>query len=50
MYVCKYNLEDIRAQNIDKFTGRGRIHERFWQHKLDTFTPWGLNASEVEIQ
>ena len=43
-------LEDIRVTIIDKLVGGGgRIHESFWQHMLDTFTPQGLNVREVDI-
>ena len=42
-------LEDISVKIIDKLTGKDRIRESFWQHKLDTFTPRGLNAKEVDL-
>ena len=41
-------LEDIRVTIIDKLIGGNRIRESFWQHKLDTFTPHGLNVREVD--
>ena len=36
-------VEDIHVIAIDKLIGRGRMRESFWQHKLYTFTPRGLN-------
>ena len=42
-------LEDISVKIIDKLTRKDRIRESFWQHKLDTFTPRGLNAKEVDL-
>ena len=42
-------LEHISVKIIDKLTGKDRIRESFWQHKLDTFTPQGLNAKEVDL-
>ena len=27
-----------------------RMLESFWQYKLDTLTPWGLNVRQVETQ
>ena len=42
-------LEDVCVKIIDKLFGKDRIRESFWQHKLDTFTPRGLNVKEVEI-
>ena len=41
-------VEDIRVTVIDKLIGRDRTCESFWQHKLDTFTPRGLNVKEVD--
>ena len=41
-------VEDIRVTVIDKLIGRDRTRESFWQHKLDTFTPRGLNVKEVD--
>ena len=41
-------LEDILVTIIDKFVGGDRIRESFWQHKLDTVTPQGLNVREVD--
>ena len=41
-------VEDIRVIVIDKRIGRDRTRESFWQHKLDTFTPRGFNAKEVD--
>ena len=40
-------LEDIRVKIIDRLFGNDRIRESLWQHKLDTFTPQGLNVKEV---
>ena len=42
-------LEDISVKIIDKLTGKDRIHESFWQHKLDTFTPQGLDTKQVDL-
>ena len=41
-------LEDICVTIIDKLVGGDRIRESFWQHKLDTVTPQGLNVREVD--
>ena len=41
-------VEDIRVTIIDRLIGRDRTRESFWQHKLDTFTPRGLNVKEVD--
>ena len=41
-------LEDILVTIIDKLVGGDRIRESFWQHKLDTVTPQGLNVREVD--
>ena len=43
-------LEDIRVKVIDRLFGRDRVCERFWQHKLGTFTPRGHNVREVELK
>ena len=42
-------LEDISVKIIDKLTGKDKIRESFWQYKLNTFTPRGLNAKEVDL-
>ena len=41
-------VEDIRVTIIDRLIGRDRTRESFWQHKLDTFTPRGLNVKGVD--
>ena len=41
-------VEDILVTVIDKLIGKDRTRESFWQHKLDTFTPWSLNVKEVD--
>ena len=41
-------VKDIRVTIIDRLIGRDRTRESFWQHKLDTFTPRGLNVKEVD--
>ena len=41
-------LEDIRVIIIDKLIWGDRKRESFRQHKLDTFTPQGLNVREVD--
>ena len=41
-------VEDNRATIIDRLIGRDRTRECFWQHKLDTITPRGLNVKEVD--
>ena len=41
-------LEDICVKIIDRLVGGNRLHESFWQYKLDTFMPWGLNVRQVE--
>ena len=40
-------VENIRVTIIDRLIGRDRTRESFWQHKLDTFTPRGLDVKEV---
>ena len=41
-------LEDIKVTIIDRLNGNGRIHESFWQYKLETFAPQGLNIRLVD--
>ena len=41
-------VEDIRVIVSDKLLARDRTRESFWQHELDTFTPWGLYFKEVD--
>ena len=41
-------LEDIKVIIIDRLNGNGRIRESFWQYKLETFAPRGLNIRLVE--
>ena len=41
-------LEDVRVVIQDKLNGNGRQRESFWQYKLDTFFPWGLNIRQVD--
>ena len=40
-------LQCLRV-TTDRLIGRDRTRESFWQHKLDTFTPRGLNVKEVD--
>ena len=42
-------LEDIKIIIIDRLFGNGRQRESFWQYKLDTFVPRGLNTRQVDI-
>ena len=41
-------LEDGRVVILDKLYGNGRQWESFWQYKLDTFVPRGLNIRQVD--
>ena len=41
-------LEDIKVTIIDRLNGNGRIRESFWQYKLETFAPRGLNIRLVD--
>ena len=41
-------VEDIRVTIIDRLIRRDRTRKSFWQHKLDTFTPRGLNVKVVD--
>ena len=43
-------VEEIYVAEIDKPIWRDRRHESFWQHKLDTFIPQGLNVKEVDAE
>lgn len=40
--------EDVTFQVIDRLFGESRIRESFWQFKLDTFAPKGLNVRLVD--
>ena len=41
-------LEDIKVTIIDGLNEYGRIRESFWQFKLETFAPRGLDIRLVE--
>ena len=41
-------LQDISVKIIDRLTGGDRIRESFWQYRLDSFTPKGLNTRHVD--
>ena len=41
-------LEDVRIVILDKLYGNGRKRESFWQYKMDTFVPRGLNIRQVD--
>ena len=41
-------LEDARVVILYKLYGNGRQRESFWQYKLDTFVPRGLNIRKVD--
>ena len=41
-------LQDIRVSIIDRLTGGNRMRESFWQYKLDSFSPKGLNTRHVD--
>ena len=43
-------LEYIKVTIIDRLTGSDRMRESFWQYKLDSFTPKGLNIRQVDSQ
>ena len=43
-------LEDVRVTIIDRLTGTDRMRESFWQYKLDSFIPKGLNVRQVDLQ
>ena len=40
-------LRDISVKIIDRLTGGDRTRESFWQYRLDSFTPKGLNTRQV---
>ena len=44
-----HGLDDWSFQLIDQADSEIRLREResFWQHKLDTFVPRGLNEREI---
>ena len=37
-------MEDVSFQIIDRVFGESRYREGFWQFKLDSFAPEGLNV------
>ena len=41
-------LKDVTFQVVDKLFGDSRVKEGFWQFKLDTFAPKGLNVRFVD--
>ena len=41
-------LKDVRVIIIDRLNGKGRQRESFWQYKLETFSPQGINIKQVE--
>ena len=41
-------LKDVSVIIIDRLNGNGRQRESFWQYKLETFAPQGLNIKQVE--
>ena len=43
-------LKDVSVIIIDRLNGNGRQRESFWQYKLETFAPQGLNIKQVEEQ
>ena len=42
-------VENIRVTVFDTLIGKDRTRESSWQHKLDTFTPRGLNEGSRRI-
>ena len=38
----------VLASGFDRLFGESRIRESFWQFKLDTFAPKGLNVRLVD--
>ena len=46
---CRGLLEDIRFKIIDRIYGKDMIRGSIWEHKLETFTPRGLNVREQEL-
>ena len=41
-------LKDVTFQVVDKLFGDSRVKEGYWQFKLDTFAPKGLNVRLVD--
>ena len=41
-------MEDVGVQVIDRLLGESRVREGFWQFKLDSFAPKGLNVRLVD--
>ena len=41
-------LNDISVKVIDRLTGNDRRRESFWQYRLNTFSPMGLNTRQVD--
>ena len=41
-------MEDVKVQVIDRIFGTSRVQEGFWQFKLDSFAPKGLNVRLVD--
>ena len=41
-------LKDVSVIIIDRLNGNGRQRKSFWQYKLETFAPQGLNIKQVE--
>ena len=41
-------MEDVKVQVIDRIFGESRVREGFWQFKLDSFAPKGLNVRLVD--
>ena len=41
-------LKDISVKIIDRLTGGDRMRESFWQYRLDSFAPRGLNTRQVD--
>ena len=41
-------MEDVKVQVTDRIFGESRVREGFWQFKLDSFAPKGLNVRLVD--
>ena len=41
-------LKNVNLIIIDRLNGGGRQPESFWQYRLETFAPQGLNIKQVE--
>ena len=41
-------MEDVGVQVFDRLLGESRVREGFWQFKLDSFAPKGLNVRLVD--